>query len=237
VNASGKVVLVSGACQGYGPAISRLFAQRGATVAVHDLQLDANNLTSELVAAGFNSFAAHADPTDAVAVQRMVDEVYRQAGRLDALVTIAEPVRYGALLGVSQEEWLDTFQRNVHGAFYAIQAAAKYMLLDRRGRIVSVTALAGTYPGRAQAAFAASNGALHALTKALAVELGAKQIAINSVAPGAAPNGPVAGEQVPLQRTTLPDDVAELVLLLASEDASYVTGEIFYVDGGLGGRH
>lgn len=244
--ASGKVVLVTGAGRGYGPAIARLFADRGATVALHDVPDVAGRLAAELTAAGRSAFAVAAEATDPLAVQRMVDEVYRRGGRLDVLVTASELEREAALLAVTPEDWLGTFQRNVHGAFFAMQAAAKYMLLDRRGRIVNVTALAGTYPTRARASYAAAMGALDALTRALAVELAPKQIAVNAVAPGwAAPEGaevpgppgaPSPYDRVPLQRPVSPEDVAELAVFLASDDASYITGEIFYVDGGLGGR-
>ncbi|MDB5098413.1 MAG: oxidoreductase, short chain dehydrogenase/reductase family [Cyanobacteria bacterium RYN_339] len=219
-------MLVTGAGRGYGGAIARLFAERGATVAVHD----APGLAEQL---GGSCFAAPADPRDALAMQRMVDEVYRRTGRLDALVTSAELERDGALLGVAPHDWLNAFDTNVHSAFYAIQAAAKYMLLDRRGRIVAVTGLAGAYPGRAQAAFAASLGALHAMTRGLAIELAPKQIGINAVAP--APPGQTRLDS--LQRAVRPEDVAELAYFLASEQASYITGEVFFVDGGLGGRH
>jgi 3-oxoacyl-[acyl-carrier protein] reductase len=229
-NFQGKVVLVSGAGRGYGAAIARLFAARGATVALHDgVPAAAEALAREL---GAGSFAAPTTSLDPLAIQRMVDEVYGRAGRLDVLVTSSEPPREGALLGLGAKEWLEAFDANVHAAFFAIQAAAKYMLLDRRGRIVAVTGLAGSYPGRAQAAAAASLGAVHAMTRALAVELAPKQIGVNAVAPGPAGQA----DKVPLQRAVRPEDVAELALFLASEDASYVTGEVFYVDGGLGGR-
>lgn len=243
---SGRVALITGATQGYGPAIARLLCSRGAVVALHHAGAadDAAGLAAEITAAGGEAHAVSADMRDSLSIQRMVDDVYRRLGRLDILVNAAEAPHEGSLLAITPEEWQAVFLGNVHAAFFAVQAAAKYMVLDRRGRVVNLSHLAGTQPGRGQVAYAAAKGALNALTRALAVELAPKQITINAVAPGAIAD-PAAGdgapgdrliERIPLGRLGTPEDVAEMVAFLASDDASYVTGEVFYVDGGLGGR-
>jgi 3-oxoacyl-[acyl-carrier protein] reductase len=239
---SGRVALITGATRGYGPAIARLLNSRGAVVALHDGgdPAAADALVRTIDPTGGQAIAVGADWRDPLSIQRMVDDVYRRLGRLDILVNAAEQRHEGALLAITPDEWQAVFAANVHGTFYAIQAAAKYMVLDRRGRVVNVSHLAGAYPGRGQAAYAATKGALNALTRALAVELAPKQITLNVVAPGAIVDGTEAGsraiDRIPLKRLGTEEDVAEMVAFLASDDASYVTGEVFYVDGGLGGR-
>lgn len=238
---SGRVALITGAAGGYGPAIARLLSSRGAVVVLYDADAaGAQALAQAIDPAGETALAVTADWRDCLSIQRMVDDVYRRLGRLDILVNATEQAHEKALLTTDADEWLALFATNVHGTFYTIQAAAKYMVLDRRGRVVNLTHPAGAHPGRGQAAYAATKGALNALTRALAVELAPKQITLNAVAPGAmvgeADASDRAIDRIPLKRLGTPEDVAEMVAFLASDDASYVTGEVFYVDGGLGGR-
>lgn len=253
----GRVALVTGAARGLGPAIAEELIQCGASVALQGGAEgsgggpSAVRLAAELRARGGETLAVTADPAEPLAAQRMVDEVYRWLGRVDVLINATERSFEGPLLGITADEWQQAFRENVHATFHTIQAVAKYMVLDRRGRIVTVTGLAGAYPMRAQSHYAATLGALDALTRALAIELAPKNITVNAVAPGLLgpapePRAPERGtgslyaerlvEKVPLQRLGTAHDVAALVGFLASDDASYITGEIFYVDGGLGGR-
>lgn len=241
---SGRVALITGATRGYGPAIARLLAGRGAVVALHDdgHPAEAAALVGAIADGRGEAIAVSADLRDVLSIQRMVDDVYRRLGRLDILVNAAEYTHEAPLLTITPEEWQAAFAGNVTGSFFTTQAAAKYMVLDRRGRVVNLCGLAATRPDRGQAAYAAAKGAMVALTRALAVELAPKQITINAVAPGAIADDPAAdglerlAERVPLHRLGTPDDVAEMVAFLASDDASYITGEVFHVDGGLATR-
>ncbi|HEY9721506.1 MAG TPA: SDR family oxidoreductase [Oscillatoriaceae cyanobacterium] len=234
---TGRVALVIGAAQGFGPAIARTLAAQGAHVFVHDAHVQA----AKTLAESLDSAAFEADLLEARAVQRMVDEVYRRHGRLDVLVNVPSPPRENAALSTTPEEWQQAFRAPVDGVFYAVQAAARHMLLDRHGRIVTLTGLAASSPERGQSAAAASMGALEALTRALAVEFAPKNVTVNAVAPGAialeaqSPDARLR-ERVPLRRFGAPEEVAELVAFLASDAASYLTGEVLACDGGLGGR-
>lgn len=231
-----RVALVIGAAQGFGPAIARTLAAHGAEVLVHD----AHAAAARTLAQELGGAALEADLGDARAVQRMVDDAYKRRGRLDVLVNVPLPPRESALLSTTPEEWQQAFRGPVDGVFHAVQAAARHMLLDRQGRIVTVTGAAVPSPERGQAAAAACVGALDALTRALAVEFAPRNVTVNAVAPGAialeAPPDERARERVPLRRYGDAQDVAALVAFLASDDASYLTGEVLACDGGLGGR-
>ncbi|MFP5501575.1 MAG: SDR family NAD(P)-dependent oxidoreductase [Candidatus Sericytochromatia bacterium] len=247
---TGRVALVTGAARPLGTEIAQLLARRGAVLALqaHGDMDAVTRLASRVIEAGGQATVFAADMTDAAAVQRMVDEAYRQLGRLDILINADEWVSEGLLLNITPEDWQAAFSRNVHGAFYAIQAAARYMLLDRRGRIVTIAGVAASRPQRGQAAFAAAKAAVSAMTRAFALEFASKHITINAVAPGAiaeadapgeAPRVPEAArwiEQIPLGRPATAAEIAEMVAFLASDDASYITGETIPVDGGLGLR-
>lgn len=242
----GRVALLTGAARGLGPAIAAALAADGAALALHhdNETEEMERLVQVLHAQGATAIALDADPADPLAVQRMVDEAYQWMGRLDVLVNALERPVSGPLLQLTPDEWLLSFRDGVHAAFLTTQAAAKYMLLDRRGRVVNVSGLAGLYPERAQAAQAATQGAMDALTRALAVELAPKNIAVNAVAPGtlgrlighAQGGAPSTGVLPVPGRSASREDVASLVAFLASDATSYVTGEVFYVDAGQGGR-
>lgn len=242
---NGHAALVTGATSEIGAATCRVLARQGVRVALHDggAPEAAMAIASAIAAEGGTAVVVASDMGDAAAVQRMVEAAHRALGALDILVNAHALPASGLLLSLTAEDWQRSMATNVHGAFWATQAAARFMLLARRGRIVNVLA---PPPGRGQLAQAAANGALQALTRALAQELASKQVTVNAVAPGllegqlrggpGQPDPERLREQVPLGRFGTAEDVAELVAFLASDAASYITGETLAVDGGQGGR-
>lgn len=237
---SGQVALVTSAREGFGPAIAQALAQAGAIVALHGSDPQRLGLDGE---GATRAFGVSADLTDAREAQRMIDEVYHRHQRLDLVVFCQPAGPEAALLALTADEWRAGLDESVNAAFCVVQAAARYMLLERRGRLVLVARGRSPLPHRGRLAEAAAEGALSALTRALALELAPKNIVVNAVVPGlVAPPGETTPppervlEAIPLHRLGRPEDVADLVVFLASDEPAYITGEVLALDGGLGGR-
>lgn len=193
---------------------------------------------------GGRATAVQADVRDASAMASVVELIAREHGALDVLVNNAGVIRDNLVLTMESDEWSNVVETNLTGAFNCIKPAAKLMMQRRQGAIVNLSSVAAARPGRGHCNYAASKGGLETLTKALAVELGSRNIRVNAVAPGVVETDMseelrrAAGEQVlariPLRRFGAPADVANAVLFLASDQAAYVTGAVLAVDGGLG---
>ena len=241
----GKVAIVTGASSGIGYAIAQLFARHGAAVTINYVaHADAaHQLVGEIEAAGGRAIALEADISQASAVESLVATTVETFGRLDVLVNNAGIEQHTPLLEIDEADWDRTLAVNLKGPFLCLQAAAKRMQKDG-GSIVNISSIHEDFPFPLSTPYVAAKGGLRMLMRNASVELAPYGIRVNNVAPGAiatpinaatlADPAKVKELQriVPLQRLGEPGEVAEVVLFLASDRASYVTGSTYYVDGG-----
>jgi glucose 1-dehydrogenase len=242
---AGKVAIVTGASSGIGYAIAQLFAQNGAAVAIDYVAHadDAQQLVREIEAAGGRAIALEGDVSDASAVESLVATTVEKFGRLDILVNNAAIEQAAPLLETDEADWDRTIAVNLKGPFLCLQAAARRMQNDG-GSIVNISSIHEDTPFPEHTPYVAAKGGLRMLMRNAALELAQHGIRVNNVAPGAIATPINAatladpakvkrlGAIVPQQRMGEPDEVAQVVLFLASDRASYVTGSTYYVDGG-----
>ena len=242
---AGKVAIVTGSSRGIGRAIALELARQGCIVVVNYAASAA--LAEEVVALiaqeGGEACAVQADVTLGPQAQALVDAAVAAYGTVDILVNNAGITRDTLLMRMSEEDWDAVLDTNLKGAFHCVKAVQRVMLRKRYGRIISIGSIAGLVGNAGQTNYAAAKAGLVGFTKALAKELGSRNITVNLVAPGfiqtdmTAKLGPeIMGKalaQVPLERIGKPEDVATAVAFLASDAASYITGHVLQVDGGL----
>jgi 3-oxoacyl-[acyl-carrier protein] reductase len=243
-----RVALVSGASREIGRAIALELARRGAAVAAGFLEREegAAETVHLIEAAGGRAFAVRLDVRDPASCRAAADGVREHAGSLDILVNNAAVTEEAPALAMDDEAWARVIDVSLTGAFRLSRACAKHMVLGRWGRIVNVSSIVASAGGRGQAGYVAAKAGLEGLTRALAIELAPRGILVNAVAPGALDAGMSRGvlerhrerilENILLGRPGEPREAAAVVGFLASEEASYITGQVIRVDGGWGMR-
>lgn len=240
----GKVGIVTGAGGYIGRAISLAFAREGAKVALCDRSREGmERVASEISSIGGEARIYEVDVAKAEEVEDVVSRIYSDFGGLDILVNNAGIARDNLILRMKEEEWDQVIAVNLKGAFNFTKAVSRYFLKQRWGRIINISSVVGITGNVGQANYAASKAGLIGLTKATARELGSRGITANAVAPGFIAGGLTEAlsqelkermlERIPLGRFGTAEDVANLVLFLASDEASYITGQVISIDGGM----
>ena len=243
----GKVSLVTGASRGIGRAIALKLSSLGSKVAINyrEGEVAANSVVREIVSQGREAISIKADVADSEAVKTMVQRVSAEWNKIDILVNNAGITRDNLLLRMSDKDWDDVLNTNLRGAYLCTKFALRPMIKQRWGRIISVASIAGLIGNAGQTNYSASKAGIIAFTKSVAREVGSRNITANAVAPGFIKTQmteklPDAIKESILSMTSLrrfgePEDVAEVVAFLASDRASYITGQVISIDGGITG--
>jgi NAD(P)-dependent dehydrogenase (short-subunit alcohol dehydrogenase family) len=242
---AGKAAIVTGGGSGIGRAVARRFAAEGAAVAVADIAAErAKAVAAEIQAEGGRAFAVGVDVSDQRQVQALVDRAVRELGGLDVLMTAAGVLGFGSVVETEPEEWSRVIGVNLTGTYLCARSAIPRMIERGGGSIVTVSSSTGAHdaaPGTA--AYIASKGGVAMLTKAMSVDHAREGIRVNAIAPGPTDTPMLGGvmtpqelrafgEAMPIGRLAQPEELAAAALFLASDEASYVTGAVFAVDGG-----
>jgi 3-oxoacyl-[acyl-carrier protein] reductase len=244
---TGKAVLVTGSSRGMGAAIVEAFAKAGAVCCVHYVadpngqnRRDADETAARCRGHSAGVHVLEGDVRKYDAVEKLIRDAVAAAGKLDILVNNAGILRDKTVRKMTLEEWHSVVQTNLDGVFFCSKAAAE--VLPDGGRIVNTASIAGLFPAHGQANYAAAKAGVIALTKVLAKELARRRITVNAVAPGLIRTAMIDAikpevlaeyvKQIPIGRIGTPDDVANAVLFLASEESEYITGQTLPITGG-----
>jgi len=240
-----KVAVVTGGSRGIGRAIALELARCGAKVAVNyrTNQAAAEQVVEAIHSVGGEAWAVQADVSRFEEARRLIESTVERFGRLDILVNNAGTTRDTLLMRMSEEDWDTVIGTNLKGTFNCTKAVQRAMMKQRYGRIINITSVAGLAGNAGQANYSAAKAGLVGFTKAVAKEIGSRNITVNAIAPGYIPTELTASlpaelvakglEMTPLGRAGTAEDIAKAVAFFASDDASFITGQVLSVDGGL----
>jgi NAD(P)-dependent dehydrogenase (short-subunit alcohol dehydrogenase family) len=256
MNLNNQIALVTGAAQGIGKASALALAEAGAHVVVADIDRQGAEATADaIMSTQRKALAVQADVGDLQQIDRMVRTAIEQVGQIDILLNNAGVTRRADIMEITEADWDRIHRVNAKGVFFCLQRVAQEMITRRSGRIINIASIAGKgYAGASNVAYAASKGAVISMTKLAALQLGKHNINVNAICPGVTrtalsdANLRVRAQQegvsieemeqrraavIPLKRANDPEDIAAMVVFLASQGARNVTGQSFNVDGGL----
>ena len=241
----GKVALVTGAGKGIGKEIALELARGGAKCVIYyaSSAAGAESVAEEIRAMGSEAMTYKCDVSDADAVQKMITDVMEQYGRIDILVNNAGITKDGLMLKMTEADFMAVLDINLKGAFNCMKAVTKPMMKQRYGRIINITSIVGIIGNAGQVNYAASKAGLIGMTKSAARELASRNITVNAVAPGfietdmtdVLPDSVKEQllAQIPMKKLGQTGDIANAVCFLADEKASYITGQVLQVNGGM----
>ena len=242
---TGKIAIVTGASRGIGRQIAKTLAEQGAAVSVTycGSEQAENETVEQIAASGGTAKAYQADVSDYTQAADMMNDVVKEYGRIDILINNAGITRDNLILKMNDEDFMKVINTNLTGTFNCVKHASKIMLKQKYGRIVNMASIVGIYGNAGQANYAASKAGVIGMTKSVAKELGSRNITVNAIAPGyigtdMTDSLPDAAKEkitsaIAMKRMGTVEDVANLAAFLASDNASYITGQVIGVDGGM----
>ncbi|MBQ5370867.1 MAG: 3-oxoacyl-[Bacteroidaceae bacterium] len=242
---TGKTALVTGAARGIGKAIALKFAEEGANIAFTDLVIDENGeaTKAEIEAKGVKCMAYASNAADFAQTAEVVGQVHKDFGTIDILVNNAGITKDSLMMRMTEAQWDAVINVNLKSAFNFIHACTPIMMRQRSGSIINMASVVGVHGNAGQSNYAASKAGMIALAKSVAQEMGSRGIRANAIAPGFIETAMTAAlpdevradwaKKIPLRRGGQPEDIANVATFLASDLASYVTGQVLQVDGGM----
>ena len=241
---AGKTAIITGGARGIGKITALTLAEAGANCVLVDVMDEVKATAQEIAAKGVRAEGFLADVTNTEQITELMKNVQASFGSIDILVNNAGITRDNLLLRMTDDEWDKVIAINLRGAFVCLRAAARYMLKQQSGRIVNIASVVGVIGNPGQCNYSASKAGMIGLTKSAARELASRSINVNAIAPGYVQTAmteklPEKAREaimgmIPLRRLSQPQDIANAVLFLSTDESSYITGHVLHVDGGMG---